>query len=327
MSAYCPPQEILDKYANVLVNFGLSEGKGIRPGEVVFIRAAECTKPLYFAVCRAVTEAGGHIIHGYEPDDDQGFNFTKDFYDHASDEQINFYPQAYYAGLAATIDHHISILGEADKHALDGVDSRKVMTKGVARKPFGDLLDAKERRGEFRWTLALYGTEACAEEAQMTLEEYWGQIIDACYLDEDDPIARWKETYTQMNTYREILNAMPIERLHVQGEDVDLTILIGKERCWCCGDGANIPSFEIFTSPDWRGTEGWIRFNQPLYRYGTLITGIELRFEGGSGSAHGRRCPPCRIDRCCVPRSRGPCRVRRSGLHCHQTSPCVSRCR
>ena len=42
-----------------------------------------------------------------------------------------------------------------------------------------------------------------------------------------------------------------------------------------------MPSFEIFTSPDWRGTNGWIRFNQPLYRYGSKITGIQLWFKDG----------------------------------------------
>ena len=47
------------------------------------------------------------------------------------------------------------------------------------------------------------------------------------------------------------------------------------------GSGRNIPSFEIFTSPDWRGTEGWIAFNQPLYRYGNLVRGVRLEFVDG----------------------------------------------
>lgn len=55
----------------------------------------------------------------------------------------------------------------------------------------------------------------------------------------------------------------------------------GKNRQWLSGRGANIPSFEIFTSPDWRGTEGWIRFNQPLYRYGNVLEGIQLWFKNG----------------------------------------------
>ena len=72
-----------------------------------------------------------------------------------------------------------------------------------------------------------------------------------------------------------------IERLHVEGEDADLWISVGEQRRWLGGRGRNIPSFELFTSPDWRGTEGWIRFNQPLYRYGNLVKGISLRFEDG----------------------------------------------
>ena len=50
---------------------------------------------------------------------------------------------------------------------------------------------------------------------------------------------------------------------------------------WVGCSGRNIPSFEIFTSPDWRGTEGWISFNQPLYRYGNLVRGIRLEFSDG----------------------------------------------
>ena len=58
-------------------------------------------------------------------------------------------------------------------------------------------------------------------------------------------------------------------------------VKLGEKRNWLGGSGRNIPSFELFTSPDWRGTSGWIRFNQPLYRYGNKITGIELVFENG----------------------------------------------
>ena len=148
-------------------------------------------------------------------------------------------------------------------------------------KPFRDALHAKEDAGSYSWTIALYGTAACAAEVGAPLEEYWQQIIDACYLAEDDPVAKWRETNAQMAEYRERLSAMPIEKLHVQGEDVDLWVGLGGNRQWACGSGHNIPSFEIFTSPDWRGTNGWIRFNQPLYRFGTMITGIELHFEDG----------------------------------------------
>ncbi len=69
--------------------------------------------------------------------------------------------------------------------------------------------------------------------------------------------------------------------MHIEGVDTDLWITIGKNRQWLGGRGANIPSFEIFTSPDWRGTEGIISFNQPLYYLGNIITGITLQFRQG----------------------------------------------
>ena len=69
--------------------------------------------------------------------------------------------------------------------------------------------------------------------------------------------------------------------MHVAGEDVDLQVSVGESRRWLGGRGRNIPSFEIFTSPDWRGTNGWINFNQPLYRYGNLVKGIRLEFVDG----------------------------------------------
>ena len=62
---------------------------------------------------------------------------------------------------------------------------------------------------------------------------------------------------------------------------MDLRVSVGERRHWLGGRGRNIPSFEIFTSPDWRGTEGWIYCNQPLYRYGNLVKGIRLEFDEG----------------------------------------------
>jgi aminopeptidase len=120
-----------------------------------------------------------------------------------------------------------------------------------------------------------------AAEAGLSEQEYWDQIIHACFLDEDDPIARWREVSEQIDDYKQRLGALDIDRLHILGEDVDLEITLGEARQWVGGSGHNIPSFEIFTSPDWRGTNGWIYFNQPLYRYGNLVKGVRIEFKDG----------------------------------------------
>jgi aminopeptidase len=148
-------------------------------------------------------------------------------------------------------------------------------------KPGIEWRTLKENQGHFSWTLGLWGTPAMAAEAGLSEQEYWQQIIDACFLEDPDPIARWREVSGQIHEYLERLNVLPIERLHILGEDVDLRLLLGEKRQWVGGSGRNIPSFEIFTSPDWHGTEGWVAFNQPLYRYGSLVRGVRLEFSEG----------------------------------------------
>jgi aminopeptidase len=286
--AYTPNGTVLKKYADVLVNFALGGGKGIKKGEVVRVSASESCKPLYIAVCNAIVDSGGHVISNYGPDDEKGDkrrneSFTRYFYEHAKPHQIQFFPKKYLGGLAGEIDHSIFILSEADPHALKGVDPKKIMQRGVALKPYKDMLNQKEWKGKFTWTIALYGTPAMAKEAGLSEKEYWNQIIKACFLDERDPIAKWKQVYRDIEKYRSRLNKLSpkIDKLHAKGPDMDIWYTLGEKRHWHSGSGRNIPSFEIFTSPDWRGTEGWVRFNQPLYRYSNKITGIQLWFKNG----------------------------------------------
>ncbi|MHB8490634.1 MAG: aminopeptidase [Solirubrobacteraceae bacterium] len=279
--SYKPPQEIIERYADVLVNFALGGGEGVKPGEVVRISAHECAKQLYVELHRAVWRAGAHALGQFIPDEDGAANLPRDFYELAGDDQLDFFPAAYSRGLIEQIDHQVTVLAEADKHALERSDPARIMRSSRALKPMLDWRTEKENEGRFTWTLGLYGTPAMAAEAGMSEEEYWQQIIDACFLDTEDPIARWRAVSEQIGEYVERLSELPIERLHVHGEDVDLHITLGEQRRWVGGSGRNIPSFEIFTSPDWRGTEGTIRFNQPLYRYGNLIEGIALEFAGG----------------------------------------------
>ena len=276
MTGYVPTPEILDKYARVLVNFALNSGKGVKKGEVVRLIVNESAKPLYVALRNQVLRSGAIPITDYAPDD-----VAREYFELASEDQLKFFPAKYVRGLVDQIDHSIGIISETDKHELEGIDPKKIMLRNIAFKPAKEWRDAKENAGKFTWTLALYGTPAMATEAKMSLEKYWDQIIKACFLDKNDPIASWKKVYLENSRILRKLNRLKIDKLHVQGEGVNLWVNIGPGRRWLGGSGRNIPSFEVFVSPDWRGAEGNIEFNQPLYRYGSLIEGIKLKFEKG----------------------------------------------
>ena len=278
---YTPSSAHIERYASLLVNFALGDEEGIKPGETVCITCPENAKPLYVELCRAVWRAGGNVISRYEPADEPGTSMQQIFYELASDEQLVFCAERFFGGLMAESDHLVYVASETDPHALGSVDPTKMMRRQGAMMPVAKMQLEKEGRGELTWTIALYGTEAMAAEAKLSIEEYWGEIIAACFLDDEDPIARWREVEDQLTRFKTGLNALPIDRLHVEGADADLWLTLGERRRWVAGSGRNIPSFEVFTSPDWRRTEGWIRFSEPLYTHGSLITGIELEFREG----------------------------------------------
>jgi aminopeptidase len=279
--SYEPPQQYVERYADLLVNFALGDGAGISRGDVVRLIATESAKPLYAAVSRAVWHAGGLVIGDYRPDDDAATNLSRDFYAIASEEQISFFMDSYRRGLIDQVDHTIFIEGEADPRALSEVDPGKLIAHQSSMMPAMRWQDEKENAGRFSWTIALYGTAAMAAEANLSLQEYWEQIIAACFLDDEDPKARWHAVDAQIKSTVAALDALAIERVHVHGEDIDLRLTLGAGRRWVGGGGKNIPSFEIFTAPDWRGTEGRVRFSEPLYVHGNLITGVELQFADG----------------------------------------------
>ncbi|MCD8528056.1 MAG: aminopeptidase [Candidatus Pacebacteria bacterium] len=255
--------------------------KASKKGDVVRITCYEEAKPLYRALRLAVIKAGGHVLGNYLPSADG--TLEKDYFQHASDEQLDFFPKKYMRGLVDEIDHQIVIISETNKQAMKGVDPQKIMRTRAAFKPYMDWRRIKENQGKFTWTLALYGTEAMAAETGMTLKEYWQEIINGCFLNTKDPVLKWREVFASLAHYQKKLNtlAKKIAWYHIEGPDADLWIQAGDKRAWMGGSGRNIPSYELFTSPDWRGTHGWIRFNQPLYQYGVIIEGVELHFKDG----------------------------------------------
>ncbi len=273
---YKPSEKILDKYADLLVNFALKSCKGVKKGEVVLLQVPECAKPMLVALRRAVLKAGANAITNYIPD-----GIDREFYELANNEQLDYFPSKLLKGRIDEIDHIITMDADSNPKELEGIDAKKIMRKSKAFRPYMEWRDDKENMGKFSWTVGLYGTEAMAKEAGMTIEEYWNEIIKGCYLDVDDSVKKWKEITKEIERIKDKLNNLYIEKLRVKAKDTDLIIGLGKDRKWVGGEGANIPSFEVFTSPDFRKTEGKIRFTEPLYSYGNLIKNVYLEFKDG----------------------------------------------
>ena len=273
---YQPSAKILTKYAQVLVNFALGQTEGIQPGEVVQCAVPDVAKPIFLPLQSAILKAGGHPIMKLLPT-----GTDKEFFELANQDQLTFMPRKYLKARANLIDHSIAMIADPYPQELESIDPKKIIESRDAKKAYRDWLTDKESRGKFTWTVGLWGVEAKAKIAGLTLNEYWQQIIQACFLDHADPIEKWRQVNTLQDSIRQRLNQLQIESLHVTGRGVDLKIGLGADRIWKGGANRNIPSFELFTSPNFRKTEGWIEFNQPVYKYGNLIQGVRLEFKAG----------------------------------------------
>ncbi|MDQ5951869.1 MAG: aminopeptidase [Patescibacteria group bacterium] len=273
---YTPSKTILEKYADVLVNFALGNDEGISPGDVVQCVVPDVAKPLCLELQNAILKSGGHPMIRLLPT-----GFDKHFFDLASPEQLAFFPKKYHKARTDLVDHQIAIIADVDPFELADIDPAKIITARDTKKQIREWFEVKENKGKFTWTIALWGVQAKADVVGLTLEQYWDQIIDACFLDKEDPINEWRKIKRMQRDIRDNLNALEISYLHIKGDDVDLKIELGPERIWKGGADRNIPSFELFTSPNWRGTEGWIRFNQPVYRYGNILSDVRLEFKKG----------------------------------------------
>lgn len=273
---FTPSQKILDNYAKVLIDFALGKGNGIKKKEIVYLQYDTEALPLALAVSKRILEKGAYpIVRGIEE------SFQKTMFEVASDDQLKFFPKKYTKSLVDTIDHRIYLIAPTDLFLLKDVEPKKIIIANSEKQIFRKWLFEKEDQGKLTWTLCLYGTESMAHEAGLSIQDFWQQIINACYLGLEDPITIWKKTFEQINELKEKLNNLPVDTYHMISEKTDLYIKLGEHRCWRGGGGANIPSFEIFTSPDWRGVNGKIFFNFPLYRYGNIIKNIQLEFKNG----------------------------------------------
>jgi len=177
-----PGEGLLKKYAQVMVRYGLNHGKGINKGDTVFLVAQECSKDLFLAIAKEIYAAGGNLISNYLPNSTRENSLARFLLQTGSDEQIAFFAKPYWQGIVDAADHILFIIAEPDIHVLEGLPSAKISMMNSARAPYMAMREKKEQAGKLSWSLCLYGTQSMADEAGLTLEEYWEKIIEACFL-------------------------------------------------------------------------------------------------------------------------------------------------
>ena len=267
----------LDRYADVLLwGLKIARRKPARSTDTVLIRydlgALKLAEKLYEKI----------LISGRNPVQRmlQTSFMEQKAYEISNNRQLTFIPpgdEVLYRHLNGSI---VLLAPESLTH-LAHIEPGTIAKSLKARKFLRDILDKREEDGDFSWTLGIYPTAVLAEHAGMTLADYSKQVSKACFLNNSHPLEQWETVYRKAASIKKRLNRLGINTLHVESDNVDMVLKQGEKRRWIGISGHNIPSFELFISPDWRGTKGVYHADQPSYRSGNRIENIRVEFRKG----------------------------------------------
>ena len=184
----------------------------------------------------------------------------------------------------------ISLAGNPDPTLLSDLDP-SLVGRADPREIRAALLESITGRS-VNWTIVAAPNAGWATQVfgEPDVERLWGAVGKAARLDADDVVAAWREHTEMLYGRADALSAHAFDAIRFRGPGTDLTVGLVPGAHWRCATvdtvfgvthTPNIPTEEVFTSPDWRRAEGAVRSTYPLVTSGTTVTGLEVRFEGG----------------------------------------------
>lgn len=260
----------LGKLADVLVNYSV----GVKKGQTVRINSSAIAEPLVLEIYRAIIKAGGHPIPRITLD-----GMADIFVREASDEQLRWvYPLA--VDEISKVDASIGIWADVNTRAMTNADPARLAMMSAARKPISEIFMNRAAKGELKWVGTQYPTQASAQDAEMSLDEYENFVFAAGLLHEPDPTAAWKKVSERQQRLVDYLDGKKDYRVTApNGTDVRMSVA---GRKWINCDGhENFPDGEVFTGPVVDSVEGVIQFSFPAVHNGREVQGARLVFRNG----------------------------------------------
>jgi aminopeptidase len=184
----------------------------------------------------------------------------------------------------------IALAGNPDPELLSDLDPALV-GRAEPRDIRAAYLESVTGR-HVNWTIAAAPNAGWATQVfgEPDIERLWDAVATATRLDADDPVAAWREHTDKLQARADALNARAFDAVRFTGPGTELEVGLLGVVPWRCATMEtrggiahvpNLPTEEVFTSPDWRRAEGSVRSTYPLVAAGRRIEGLEVRFEGG----------------------------------------------
>jgi aminopeptidase len=279
----------LERFADVIVGFGAN----VQPGQIVSVG---CEPGKEFMV-RAI--AASAYRHGAKFVDVQWFDpwVKRARVQHAREEDLDFIPDWHGKRLLALGEvgaARVGLSGPVAPGLLEDLDPARVgRDRFPALKEAGQVVNDRTTN----WTIAPCPTPAWAQlvfpdlDTAEALAQLESRLLHVCRLDEDDPIAAWRSRADFLVATAERLTGRRFDALHYEGPGTDMTVGLLPGHTWQAArfaraDGLvhmpNLPTEEVFTSPDPERVDGVVQSTKPLVLMdGTVVRGLRVRFEGG----------------------------------------------
>jgi aminopeptidase len=274
-----------ERYAELAVRVGAN----VQPGQLVDVVARVEHASVARAVAREAYRAGAAYVDVYYSDQ----HIRRALIEFADDELLSWTPP-WLLSRAKEVGREraavVALTGDAEPELLANLPGERVGRARMIEINEESTRQVNERLNN--WTVVGVPNEGWARQmfGEPDVERLWQTVEYAVRLDEDDPVAAWREHVERVGARARVLNELGVDVIHFKGPGTDLRVGLLPESRWQGVESrtahgipyvANMPTEEIFTTPDLRRTEGLVRSTRPLALYGRIVKGLELRFASG----------------------------------------------
>jgi aminopeptidase len=283
-----PYEQLLKSYAKLVVRVGVN----VQLGQRVEIKALPEQAPVARAFAEEAYRVGAsHVAIDYGDPHLQRFQV-----EHAEPENLGHVRRS---DLECIHDWRedkpaiISLTGNPFPSLMDGLDPARLAQSQPIAKIAATLPIVSSN--EVAWTIVGAPTPGWAASVGVSdVAELWDAVARAMRLDEDDPVKAWQEHLARLREREQILNDRKFDQIRYRGPGTDITLGISPLSRWMSvgssvtTDGTpfvpNMPSEEVFFSPDWRRAEGFVRTTAPFFlnTMGAIVEGLELELQDGT---------------------------------------------
>jgi aminopeptidase len=275
----------LDTYAELAIRVGVN----LVPGQDLQITGLLEHHPFVRAIADAAYAAGARYVDVNYVDQ----HVTRARIQHAPEDSLDWaapHKIQQIEDLGAKKGALVSITGNPEPDLFRDLDGRRVGMTRATKLNEAQLRQITE--GTINWTIVAYPNEGWAETVfgEPDIERLWSAVSSAVRLDEEDPVVAWRGHVERLTKRARTMTERNFDAVRFRGPGTDLIVGLIPNSVWITARTRtawghefipNMPTEEVFTTPDFRRTEGTVRSTRPLVLLGTVVRELQLRFERG----------------------------------------------